>query len=173
MKIEKSKLKSSEIKEKRLSLLKEQNNKCLILKENLDENKAVLDHVHKEHKSFYTNTSFIRGVIHSDINVLLGKIENQWNRSSKEIKQNYKLSNILRNIADYIEYFEKNPTNIIHPREYKYPKIMKSKYNKLKKIYEENSNKKFPPFPKSGKLTKPLKEIANQFNFNLYKDEED
>jgi len=163
-------LKQSKLKEKRLSLLKNQNNKCLILKDNLDENKAVLDHVHKEHKSFYENVGFIRGVIHSDVNVLLGKIENQWNRSSKDLKEKYKLSDILRNIADYIDYFEENPTNIIHPREYKEPKIMKSKYNKLKKMYEKVSNKKFPEFPKSGKLTKALEEISKQFNFNLYKD---
>ena len=60
---------------------------------------------------------------------------------------------------------------IIHPREYKEPKIMKSKYNKLKKLFlEKYPDKKFPEFPKSGKLTKQLKKISEEFKINLFKE---
>jgi hypothetical protein len=36
---------------------------------------------------------------------------------------------------------------------------------------EKYPSKKFPEYPKSGKLTKPLAKIAEEFNFNLYKEE--
>jgi len=165
-------LKQSEVKKFRDLLYNYQNNKCEVLKVDIPNNKRVLDHIHNEHKSFYEKTGYCRGVIHSEINVLLGKIENQWLRTSKDLKDNFKLSEVLRNLADYIEKHENKSDEdiVIHPREYKEPKIMKSKYNKLKKMFEKDYIKKFPEFPKSGKLTKELKKISEEYNFSLYKD---
>jgi len=164
-------LKKSEIKQYRNELYKKQGNKCDILQIDIPEEKRVLDHIHSEHK-YYKETGYIRGVIHSDLNVLLGKIENQWNRTSKELKEQFELDEILILLANYIKKHKNKKDKIIHPREYKEPKIMKSKYNKLKKLFlEKYPNKKFPDFPKSGKMTKQLLNISKEFNFNLYKGE--
>ena len=163
-------LKRSEIKQYRDELYKKQGNKCDILNIDISPDKRVLDHIHSEHK-YYPQTGYCRGVIHSDINVLLGKIENQWNRTSKELKEQFELDEVLILIANYIKKHKYKKDIVIHPREYKPKKIMKSKYNKLKKLFlEKYPNKKFPEFPKSGKLTKDLEKISKEFNFNLYKE---
>lgn len=164
-------LKRNDIKFYRDKLYKLQNCKCDVLNIDIPEDKRVLDHIHSEHK-YYPEQGYIRGVIHSDINVLLGKIENQWNRSSKDLKEKFELDEILIMLANYIKKHKYKKEKIIHPREYKEPKIMKSKYNKLKKLFlKKHPNKKFPEFPKSGKLTKPLEKISKEFNFNLLKEE--
>ena len=166
-------LKQSELKEYRNFLYKKQGNKCDALNVEIPENKRVLDHIHSEHK-YYPKTGYCRGVIHSDINVLLGKIENQWNRVSKDLKENFELDEVLILLANYIRKHKFKEDIIIHPKEKpKEKQIMKSKYNKLKKLFEEKyPGKKFPNFPKSKKLTKPLEKISKEFNFNLYKDKE-
>jgi hypothetical protein len=121
-------LKKNEIKEFREELYKKQGNKCDILNIDIPENKRVLDHIHSEHK-YYPEQGYIRGVIHSDINVLLGKIENQWNRTSKELKEQFELDEILIMLANYIKKHKYKKEKIIHPREKpKEKKIMKSKY---------------------------------------------
>jgi hypothetical protein len=75
-------------------------------------------------------------------------------------------------LSEYIKKHKYKEEKVIHPREKpKEKKIMKSKYNKLKKIFlEKYPNKKFPEFPKSGKLTKPLEKISKEFNYNLFKE---
>ena len=46
---------------------------------------------------------------------------------------------------------------------------IKSNYNKLKKEYIKSDKKaKFPEFPSSGKLTKPLEKLFNEFNINPF-----
>ena len=42
------------------------------------------------------------------------------------------------------------------------PKLKKSSYNKLKKLYSGKA--KFPEFPKSGKLSKKLEELFSKYN---------
>jgi hypothetical protein len=163
-------IKPNEIKKFREEIYKKQNFKCDVLNIDIEQGKQVLDHIHSEHK-YYPETGYVRGVIHRDINVLLGKIENQWNRTPKELKEKFELDEILILLANYIKKHKYKDEKYIHPREYKEPKIMKSKYNKLKKLFlEKYPNKKFPEFPKSGKLTKPLEKISKEFNFNLYKE---
>ena len=163
-------LKQKDLATFREELYKKQGAKCDILDIPLDPDKRVLDHIHSEHK-YYTETGYIRGVIHRDINVLLGKIENQWNRTSKDLKEMFELDEVLIMIAKYIKKHKYKKEKIIHPREYKEPKIMKSKYNKLKKLFlEKYPDKKFPEFPKSGKLTKQLKKISEEFKINLFKE---
>jgi len=163
-------LKTSEIKKFRNELYEKQG-KCDVLKIDIPNEKKVLDHIHSEHK-YYPQQGYCRGVIHSDINVLLGKIENQWNRTSKDLKDNFELDEILILLSDYIKKHKHKEDLIIHPREVKIKTIMKSKYNKLMKLFNEKyPNKKFPAFPKSKKLTKPLESISKEFNFSLYKEE--
>ena len=116
------KLKKTELKEYRLKLL----NKypyCEICGIKLTEKNAVIDHIHKTHKSIYPETNtLIRGLICSDCNIILGKIENQFLRSSKEYKEKNELSNILINMSKYIKKYSKLEnieTPLIHPNEWK------------------------------------------------------
>ena len=163
-------LKQKDIPKIRKKIYEKQGKKCEILNIEIEPEKQVLDHIHSEHK-YYPETGYIRGAIHRDINVLLGKIENQWNRTSKDLKEKFELDEVLILIAHYIKKHKNKKEKIIHPREYKEPKIMKSKYNKLKKIFlEKYPDKKFPEFPRSGKLTKQLKKISEEFKINLFKE---
>ncbi len=106
-----------------------------------------LDHQHKKRVG---GSGQVRGVICSLCNVMVGKIENNCSRylvSQKELPQ------VLRNIADYLER-EQYP--YLYPSEVEKPKkLKKSSYNALLKM----SNQTVPPYPKSGKLTKPLKAL--------------
>tara|TARA_R100000388_G_scaffold58831_1_gene43280 strand:+ start:132 stop:578 length:447 start_codon:yes stop_codon:yes gene_type:complete len=63
----------------------------------------VVDHNH--------TSGFVRGVVSSEGNVLLGRIENAFKRLSRSAKR-ASLPTILRNMATYLE---KKDTNIIHP----------------------------------------------------------
>ena len=164
------KIKNSEIKKFRDELYIKQNNKCDVLKIDIPSEKRVLDHIHSDHK-YYKETGYIRGVIHSEINILLGKIENQWKRTSKELKNIFELDDILCLLSEYIKKHKSKEEKILHPKEYKEPKIMKSKYNKLKKLFlEKYPNKKFPDFPKTQKLTIKLKQLSEEFKINLIKE---
>jgi len=159
------KLKRSELKEYRNKIKKD---KCPIT--NLEfNNNEVLDHIHKSHKSIYPETnSLCRDVINSEVNVLIGKIENQYLRSSKNLKQ-IPLPDLIRKVADYIEFYSDiNNYNekVIHPNEWKVPKIKKSSFNKLKKIVKEKYNKDII-YPKSGKITKLIEKYINELNFEI------
>ena len=63
----------------------------------------VVDHCHK--------TGMVRGVVSSEGNVLLGKIENAYKRLSKDAKY-CSLPTVLRSMAIYLE---KKSTGILHP----------------------------------------------------------
>ena len=63
----------------------------------------VVDHDH--------TSGFIRGVVSSEGNALLGRIENAFKRLSRDAKK-ATLPTILRNMASYLE---KEDTHIIHP----------------------------------------------------------
>jgi hypothetical protein len=163
-------LKRKELKEYRENKLKENDYRCLICNRKIDLNEAVVDHIHGSHKSIYPETNkLVRGVICSDCNILLGKIENQFLRSSKKYKENNKLPDILRKMADYIEKYQ-NLDNfdeiLIHPTEYKEKIIKRSSFNKFKKIIKEKFNKELN-YPKSGKLTKEIKIYADKINFEF------
>jgi hypothetical protein len=146
-------LKYKDLKKLRILLLKKQNGKCLIC--NSIPKRACVDHSHKKKVK---GTGRIRGVLCSNCNVMLAKIENNATRYC--IKQS-DLPKILRSIASYLE---KPHLKYIHPTEApKKKKLKKSSYNKLKKLMEE-ANKKCPNFPKSGTLTKPLKKAFEKCN---------
>lgn len=87
----KDRIKSTGIKEYR------QQNKpdfCPILGIPLAEEDAVLDHDHK--------TGRVRGVMHRQANVLVGKIENQYRRYMGKI-QGLDLASVLENVAAWVQ----------------------------------------------------------------------
>jgi hypothetical protein len=115
----------------------------------------VLDHSHRKRIG---GSGLIRGVLCRSCNVFLAKSENNSTRygiSSKE------LPNTLRAMA---EYLEKPHMPYIHPSEKpREPKLTKISYNRLKKKMTSLGKTNCPCYPKSGKLTVPLKKC-----FDLY-----
>ena len=96
----------------------------------------------------------IRGLLCSNCNVFLGKIENNHKRYCvKDLIQ------WLRNCADYLE---QPNLPYLHPKESfrLKEKISKSDYNKIVKYLKQNGkNKKIPKYPKNGYITKELKNL--------------
>jgi hypothetical protein len=117
---------------------------CPICGLRISEGEAVLDH---QHKKRVKGSGLIRGVLCRTCNSYLGKVENAASRF-RVVKEN--LPQVLRNMALFLD---KPHYNLIHPTE-KDPikKLTKVSYNKLKKSCA-GSNKKFPEYPRSGKLT--------------------
>ena len=76
-------------------------NKCPISFADMED--CVVDHSH--------STGKIRGVLHRQSNVLLGKIENAWKRYVQKSSA-IELPQALRNMADYLE---KEDLNLLHP----------------------------------------------------------
>ncbi len=153
----------------REELLKEQSNKCKICNEEITENSgASLDHQHRNKKDIIgdDNGGLIRGVLCRACNVYEGKI---WNNSARYGRGKTVQERILW-LESLVEYYKSDVTNYIHPSEKpKEPKISKRNYNKLKKLYNESDRKaKFQEFPKSGKITKKLEILFNEFNINPY-----
>ena len=171
-------LKSKDIKELRLKILKENNNICPILKIPLDEKNAVLDHIHKAKQTddITPTSGVIRDTIHNGANCFLGKIENAYKRYiPKDV--NLTLPELLRLVADYVEkgaYVENN-TIFSHPIEnaggdlIKIKKIPFSKtlYNKLKISCKENKVK-IPAYNKI--FNTRLYELCVRFNLLSPKD---
>ena len=94
------KLKSSEVKAYRQAQLKNQDYKCALCGEPVEDD-AVLDHCHK--------TGLLRQVLHRGCNSLLGKIENSMPRSRVDIRR---LKGIAHNL---IQYLTTQHTEILHP----------------------------------------------------------
>ena len=108
------KLKYSEVKTQRLQKLLEQDNRCSLCGETIEDD-AVLDHDHK--------TGKIRHVLHRGCNALLGKIENNMARNKVSLLR-------LKGIADNIyEYLNKDYDDVLHPT-YKTPEEKKLKRKK-------------------------------------------
>ncbi len=144
-------LKNKDIKPLREQILKEQNEICPICKKKI--NSPVLDH---HHSKKVKGTGQIRGVVCLGCNIMIGKVENncmRYNISQQELPV------VLINIS---EYLEKDQYPYIHPSEKTpEPKLKKSSYNKLKKVYSGKA--KFPEYPKSKKLIKPLKKLYKKY----------
>lgn len=144
-------LKQSEIKYYRSLILEEyQQGKCAICG-NIPSN-PCLDH---HHTKKIGGTGQIRGVLCSNCNIFLAKSENNCKRYGISQKQ---LPEILRAMANYLE---QDQYDIIHPSELKPKRLMKSSYNELKKAH--TGKKKFPEYPRSGKLTKPLERLFEAY----------
>jgi hypothetical protein len=145
---------------------KKQKQICPIFKQKAPLEKMVVDHKHRRKKDPVgkDGKGLIRGIIHSQANVLEGKISNAYIRYG--LHKFIDLPSFLRNLADYLEHPPLG-YKFIHPSEKaKSPKLSKRSYNKLVKLHKENLGKapKLVDFPKSGKLTKPLKRLYDFYD---------
>lgn len=169
-------MKQKDIKELKTKLWEENNKTCPLLGIEVDLEKMVLDHIHKlvcEEPSSQKGT--IRNAIEFRANAIEGKITNNWKRyfGSDESKHPIDLPTFLRNLANYLEagaYQDENGDYYIHPSEApKVKKLSKRNYNKLAKEYKlSGRKKKFPEFPKSGKLTVSLRALFEEFGIEPY-----
>ena len=94
-------------------------NKCPITLADMED--CVVDHCH--------TTGMIRGVLHRQSNVLLGKIENAWKRYVNKSSA-IQLPEALRNMADYLE---KDDLDLLHP----YGATQLSKKFFIKKMHQQ------------------------------------
>lgn len=108
------KIKYKDIAAVRNYLIEQQQHRCGLCDDIIDEGKAVLDHDHR--------SGIIRRVLHRGCNSMLGKIERNMARSEIDL---FRLMKISSTVADYIS---NTATNWIHPT-FKTPeeKAMKKK----------------------------------------------
>lgn len=95
------KLKASQIKSHRETVLRQQNGCCLLCGELIDESDAVLDHNHQNGK--------VRGVLHRGCNVIEGVIANN---SIRNKITKHRLQRICQNL---IKYLSSSDSEFIHP----------------------------------------------------------
>lgn len=169
--------KFKEMKQKDIKVLKEKiwlenDKKCPILDVEVPLDKMVLDHNHKlKNEPYSENKGTIRTALEFRVNAFFGKMENAFKRYGLE--KDYDLATILRNAAEYFDkgaYKCEDGYYYVHPNEVpKEPKISKRNYNKLAKEYKlSGRKKKFPEFPKSGKVTVALKALFEEFGISPY-----
>lgn len=114
------KLKYTEVKTHRETLLEHQSHKCGLCGE-LIEDDAVLDHDHKDGR--------IRRVLHRGCNVMLGKIENAMPRTRITVRR---LENFALNL---VKYLEQEYEDVVHP-------TYQTKEEKKMKAYKKKKTKK-------------------------------
>ena len=149
-------MKSTEVKETRERLLKDQDYICPLCQTKIKPEDAALDHDHK--------TGHIRGVLHKRCNSAEGALKSKFIRSGTGLYTTFE--EYLLNLAHYLvkdHHLLLHPTHAARPQ-----KLMKSSYNQIKKEVE-NCNKflkrpiKVPAYPKSKRLTKKLKELYEKY----------
>ena len=162
-------LKPKDIKPLRDKLLLQQNGKCLLSGEIIEDLSGVsLDHQHKFR--YETNgedgAGCIRGVLSREMNLLEGKI---WNNTTRHLNPN-NVHERIEFLQKLIRFYRKGTTHFIHPSEkIKELKVSKRNYKKLAKVYAlSNAKKKFPEYPKSAKLTVALKGLFEMFEIEPY-----
>ena len=152
-------LRHSELLPLRIRLHKEQENICPILKKKFELSEMVIDHQHKRKNDpiGVNGDGLVRGCIHNNANVLEGKISNAYRRYG--LHKHISLPDFLRNLATFLE---QDNLPYIHPSEKEKPKkLKKQSYNQLRRVY--NGRAKFPPYPKTGYITKPLTKLFECF----------
>ncbi len=164
-----------EMKQSDIRILKEKiwlmnDKKCPVLGIERPLDKMALDHIHANKSDEYSiNKGTIRTSLDFRVNAVLGKLENAVKRTGLDKEQSFNMGDFLRKAADYFDnepYHEDNKY-FIHPLEVKKdPLVSKKNYNKLKKVYTGKA--KFPEFPSSGKLTKPLEKLFKEYNIEPY-----
>lgn len=148
-------LKQKDLPGIREKILEEQNGICPICKREIKD--PCVDHHHKKR---IKGTGLIRGVLCRSCNVFIAKSENNCIRYAIPYSD---LPMILRNMADYLE---RPQLPYIHPSEAgKEPKLQKASYNSLAKVLKKQ-NKRVPPYPRSGKLTKELVKLFKKHNIS-------
>ena len=101
------KLKVKEVKPFRDNILKTQGHRCALCGGVLLKSDACLDHDH--------TTGRVRGAVHSDCNILLGKIENFVKRQGKAIVKRGGLENFLSGVYNYMHIdYTRNPFHPTH-----------------------------------------------------------
>ncbi len=142
---------------RRWMLKKRQNGRCLICRKKARKLRPCLDH---HHKKKIKGTGLIRGVLCSNCNVFLARIENN---SMRFGINNSDLPRILRNVADYLD----SPQYpYMHPTEKPKEKgLGKSSFNILKKLHDaEYPRRKALEYPKSGKMIVKLDKLFKEFD---------
>ncbi len=176
-----------ELKQKDIRVLKEKlwlknDKKCPVLDKVMPLEKMVLDHAHKRNAEAYSPTKgVVREALDKRANAILGKLENALKRTGLGYEEDFDLPTFLRNAADYFErgaYVDEKGDMYVHPSEVpKEPKVSKSNYNKLKKLYDKEpfepkrkgqKKKDMPKYPSRGKLTKGLKELFERYDISAY-----
>jgi hypothetical protein len=162
-------LKSKEIKEIRDMLAKKTNYICPISHLDISNGDACLDHAHQasEHPLSETVEGQVRGTIHKYANSLEGQMRSKFRRSG--LASVISFEEFLLNLYNYLMEFREP---MIHPMSApKSQKLMKSSYNHLVREINE-CNKylqkpiKVPPYPKSKRLTKKLKELYDKMGID-------
>ena len=164
-------MKSTDIKKLKQIIHTENNGICPLLNIKVDVEKMVIDHIHKLKSELPSEQKgTVRNAIEFRANAMEGKITNNWKRyfGADESKHPIPLPEYLRNLANYLEkgaYVDKEGNYFIHPSEVvKEPKLGKREFNKISKAYSiKFPNKKPLEFPKSGKWTKQLLELKEEF----------
>jgi gas vesicle protein len=158
-------MKQEDIKALREQLLKANGYKCRCSGLPLNPEDAALDHAHQSSDYTETQEGQVRGVIHKFVNSIEGQWRSKYLRSG--LKDMITFEELL--LAMY-EYLMTAREPYLHPSANPKPrKLMKSSYNQLKKEIEQvnkhlHKQIKIPPYPKSQRLTKRLKELFEQFD---------
>lgn len=164
-------MKSKDIKILKEKLHSENGGKCPLLEIEVSSDKMALDHIHKLKSEIPSEQKgTIRNAIEFRANAMEGKITNNWKRyfGADETKHPISLPDYLRNLADYLEkgaYCDDEGNYYVHPTEVpKEPKLGKREFNKIAKLFKERYPKRKPlEYPKSGKWTKLLTELKEEF----------
>lgn len=139
---------------------------CPICNLKREPSEFVVDHQHKtkQEKNGTNGAGLIRGVICFMCNSTEGRMLSYFKRSG--LGGSISFQQYLRGLA---EYLDQPNTNLIHPNEkIKERKLMKRSFNKIKKIHDEKfPNRKKLEYPKSGKVTKLVKEISEEYGVEL------
>lgn len=159
-------LKSTEVADLRNEILLKQGGKCGLCNEPItDATGYSLDHQHKTSKEILGDdgAGMIRGVLCRACNVWEGKI---WNNTQR-YRQPKNVQDRIGMLTSLIEYYQRGTYSVIHHTEKaKEPTVSKRNYNKLKKAYV--GKKKFPEYPKSGKLTLALQVLFEEYGIAPY-----
>lgn len=168
-------LKSSDVQKVRDEILAEQNGKCAICSIEITEKTGIaLDHQHKFQKEELgeDGAGLVRGVLCRACNTMEGKI---WNGMNRYIQPG-NVQERIKFLQNLISYYENGTYDMIHPSEKpKEPNVSKRNYNKLKKIYSDDlkdgkKKRKFPEYPKSGKLTISIQALFEEYGISPYND---
>lgn len=164
--IEIEQMEAKDLKSFRENLAHEQELVCPICEKKRLLQEFVVDHQHKTkgEKNGHNGAGMVRGVICFMCNSTEGRMLAKFKRSG--LNGQIGFADYLRALADYLD----TPTmNYIHPNEkIKEPKLMKRPFNKIKKLHDAKFPKrKVLEYPKSGKATKLIKELAEEFDIEL------
>lgn len=153
------------LKEYRAEESKKQKSICPVCKKKRMDCEWTVDHQHKkkDDENGVNGNGMVRGVICFMCNSTEGRMLSKFKMSGLAAQISY--VDYLRNLADYLD---QPVTNYIHPSEKpKAPKLSKQAFNKIKKLYAADfPKKKLLEFPKSGKATKLIKQLAEDYKID-------